>query len=291
MAEPAAATPNDATMREFADNLICPITQELPLDPVLAEDGRIYERAAITQWIATQWIFNVTHRSPFTNETMGARLQGVRQVRHTIEKLVDSGALEADMAARWRERLEEEKSVNEMRRKAEEEGDDDAMLHIAVWHQYGLKGLPRLPSSCFYWFKQAAEAGNPRGLACCGECYVSGEGVEKNVAYGLHMMTLAATRGSEAGAFCLGLWFCEGLNGLPVDASQAKYWLDIVTSGPCKYPGLSPDARELAEELAVELSSVSAVSPKDCAAILCGEPLFDSEAGLAHAEVEEEVGV
>jgi len=258
-------TPNDATMREIADDLICPITQELPFDPVLAEDGRIYERAAITQWICSE-----THpnRSPFTNETMGARQQGVRQVRHTIETLVASGALEADMAARWRKRLEEEKSVNEMRRRAVEEGDDDAMLHLAVWYQCGLKGLPRLSSSCFYWFKQAAEAGNARGLACCGKCYVTGEGVEKNVAYGLHMTTLAATRGSEAGAFCLGLWFCEGLNGLPVDRVSAKYWLGLVTSGGCKYPGLSPDAREMADQLAAELSHKFSMSLEDCAASL-----------------------
>ena len=33
----------------MADEWICPITQELPVDPVMAEDGRFYERNAIEQ--------------------------------------------------------------------------------------------------------------------------------------------------------------------------------------------------------------------------------------------------
>ena len=34
------------------DELICPITYEMPAEPVYAEDGRLYERSAIEQWFA-----------------------------------------------------------------------------------------------------------------------------------------------------------------------------------------------------------------------------------------------
>ena len=34
-------------MNSIADEWLCPITQELPINPVMAEDGKIYERAAI----------------------------------------------------------------------------------------------------------------------------------------------------------------------------------------------------------------------------------------------------
>ena len=37
-----------------ADEFLCPITQDLPMDPVTAEDGSVYERSAITQWLAKQ---------------------------------------------------------------------------------------------------------------------------------------------------------------------------------------------------------------------------------------------
>ena len=53
------------------DSLICPITQEVFHDPVIAEDGRLYERAAITRWINehgtspfTRQVLNVNHLQP-----------------------------------------------------------------------------------------------------------------------------------------------------------------------------------------------------------------------------------
>ena len=46
------------------DDLLCPITMELFRDPVIAGDGRVYERAAITQWI------NEHGTSPFTREPL-----------------------------------------------------------------------------------------------------------------------------------------------------------------------------------------------------------------------------
>ncbi|CAF2070760.1 unnamed protein product [Rotaria magnacalcarata] len=43
----------EASMQSIAENddLICPITLELYRDPVIAADGHIYEREAITKWI------------------------------------------------------------------------------------------------------------------------------------------------------------------------------------------------------------------------------------------------
>ena len=39
---------------EMADEFVCPITQELSVDPVTAEDGRVYERSAMEEWLARQ---------------------------------------------------------------------------------------------------------------------------------------------------------------------------------------------------------------------------------------------
>ena len=37
------------TTSNVVDELLCPITQQLPADPVTADDGRLYERAAIEE--------------------------------------------------------------------------------------------------------------------------------------------------------------------------------------------------------------------------------------------------
>ena len=39
-----------ASINDVAADLRCPITQELPVDPVIAKDGKIYEREAILEW-------------------------------------------------------------------------------------------------------------------------------------------------------------------------------------------------------------------------------------------------
>ena len=43
-----------ATVETIAQEWLCPITQELPLNPVTAEDGRVYERSTIGTWLNQQ---------------------------------------------------------------------------------------------------------------------------------------------------------------------------------------------------------------------------------------------
>ena len=57
------ATEN-STAGEDNDELVCPITMEIFRDPVLAGDGRVYEREAITRWILEHGT------SPFTREPL-----------------------------------------------------------------------------------------------------------------------------------------------------------------------------------------------------------------------------
>ena len=58
--------------KSVADDLICPITLDLPYDPVTAADGRIYERLAIEAHINNN--SNRILKSPMTNESMGRAL-------------------------------------------------------------------------------------------------------------------------------------------------------------------------------------------------------------------------
>ena len=88
-------------MNSMADEYLCPITQELPVDPVMAEDGRFYERWAIEEWLGKQ------RRSPSTGAAMGTRLTTVTQVRNTIGHLVESGAIDGDKAAAWKAKLKD----------------------------------------------------------------------------------------------------------------------------------------------------------------------------------------
>lgn len=50
-------------------SLICPITQELLVEPVIAADGFTYERAAIERWLG----MGPQRRSPTTNAPLASR--------------------------------------------------------------------------------------------------------------------------------------------------------------------------------------------------------------------------
>ena len=74
----------------------CPITYELFIDPVRAEDGQIYERAAIATWLQTH------DTSPNTGVALAhKKLVSLPAVRSTIELLVDKGAVPHDEVCEW----------------------------------------------------------------------------------------------------------------------------------------------------------------------------------------------
>ena len=55
-----------AFSKAVVQNLVCPITHQLFVEPCIAEDGNMYEKAAISKW------FDSKKRSPVTNEPMRA---------------------------------------------------------------------------------------------------------------------------------------------------------------------------------------------------------------------------
>ena len=81
--------------RAMAENLMCPITSALPVRPVLAEDGRVYERDAIARW------FESKATSPVTNAKIGTRLVDSGQTRTLVLTVIEGGAVDDDAAAAW----------------------------------------------------------------------------------------------------------------------------------------------------------------------------------------------
>ena len=100
----------------IAKEFVCPITQELPIQPVTAEDGKIYEETAIRDWFSKK---DGDPTSPSTGAVIGTKLLPAPQARNTIEALVESGAIEGEIAEAWKEKLKIEALVKETRTKAE----------------------------------------------------------------------------------------------------------------------------------------------------------------------------
>ena len=244
------ASPREKKMRESindaAKEFICPITHELPVQPVMAEDGKIYEREAIVEWFAKK------ATSPSTNAAIGPKLVPVVPVRNTIESLIQTGAIEGEIAEAWQKasakKLADETKVKETRAKAEG-GDGYAMYLLGLWYRSGRGGLAQDAVQSRAWLERSAAARDPRGLAYFGCCLLNGIGGPQDIAFGLVNVTEAAGLGSEFGAHSLGRGFFVGGWGLPKDHVRARFWLEKVVNGECEFKHLSPTERSLAEEI------------------------------------------
>ena len=233
------ASPREKKMRasinDVAADLVCPITQELPFDPVMAKDGKIYERTAILEWFRKK---DGDATSPSTGKVIDTELVPVVQARNTIESLIQTGAIEDEIAEAWQKRLAFEKRVKEMRAKAEG-GDGDAMHWMGVCYTFG-QGVAKDEAQARAWYERSAAARNPKGLASFSNCLLTGAGGPQDFALGLLNMTEAAYLGSDMGAAVLGESFFNGMCGLPKDPVRARFWLKKVVDGECEVKHICP---------------------------------------------------
>ena len=206
---------------DVAEEYVCPITAELPVDPVTAEDGRCYERHAIEEWFSRQPEPQV--KSPVTNELMGKRLFPAVQVRNSLKRLVESGAISGSKADSWKKAMADEAELPAVRVKAEG-GDASAMNVLGRAYHLGERGLKKDDTQAFTWFKRAADLKDVRGLTNCGVLYLNGDGVERNPGRGLIMLGVASALGSEHACAILGRANAEGRHGLEKNPQEATRW-------------------------------------------------------------------
>ena len=230
------------SINDVAADLVCAITQELPIDPVMAEDCKIYERKAILEWFSTK---PAPITSPSTNARMGKRLLPAVQTRNTIETLIKSGAIEGEVAEAWQKKLAVEKEVKECRAKAEA-GDGEAMWLLGGWYQLGNHGLAKDKTQARAWFERSAATRDPRGMSCFGSCLLRGAGGPQNNSLGLVCLTDGAHLGSNYAAYKLGSAFYHGRSGLPEDRVQALFWLKKAVDKECKFDHLMDAGKHLA---------------------------------------------
>ena len=235
------------SINDVAADLVCPITQELPFDPVMAEDGKIYERNAIVEWLRR----NGT--SPVTRARMGTRIIAAVQTKNTIDTLIKSGAIEGELAMAWMYRLADEKKVKATRTKAEG-GNGYAMWRLGAWYQHGERGLVKDSAQARAWYERSAATRDPMGLSSFGSCLLRGAGGPQNTSLGLVYITDGAHLGSNFGAYTLGKAFFAGRHGLPEDRVQARFWLKKAVDKECKFTHLADTAEALAATWLRELN-------------------------------------
>lgn len=240
--ESSSAKCQKATLNNIADEYTCPITLELPLDPVMAQDGHIYERSAITELIEEK---GNALKSPVSNKPMGPQLLPAVQVRNSIEELVRSGMLEGDKSSFWEQKIKDQDYIVSLKGQAEK-GDPAAMYKLGSVLYSGLHGQKKNNEAAFGWFKKSADQNFAPGLNGAGLLLIRGEGIEKNAVEGMMLVGMAARSGSAKAAYNLGNWYAKGKCGLPRNKSRAKEFFQMAVDDSCKFPALDDKNKKAA---------------------------------------------
>ena len=219
----AAPTDTATTSKKFRsaideslEELLCPITQSLPLEPVLAEDGKVYERDAIESWLKRN------QKSPVLNTPMGIKLVPATQIKNMIERMVKSGALNDEKVAEWQQRIREQEELVELRSKAEA-GDAEAAYALGRAYAEGTMGLSvDHPKACD-WYLRAANGGHATAMGSLASAYSHGYGVARDCALALRWAAAGDALGSPRASMVLGRLYLNerGNAGLPTDIKEA----------------------------------------------------------------------
>ena len=126
-----------AVINNTISEFICPLTQELPMDPVIAEDGNVYERVAIEQWLKHQTT------SPATNKIISNNLLPTVQVKNLIRSIISNDATMINKANAMRKHITKEITITNAKRLASErnvtttfqfESQHTSTRHLACAH-------------------------------------------------------------------------------------------------------------------------------------------------------------
>jgi len=238
---------NKAWLNAIAQSFLCPISQVLMMDPVLAEDGYIYERKAIENWLLKHEQTSPLLRSKKINEK---KLIPVPEMKKAIQVLIEEYGSTKEKKNCSADSRKKKESTNEkieqasntidatttnMKnaeqlykkgsiREAAKFGYPKAQSRIAYWYFHGKHGMKKDYNKCREWANKAAEGGDRLGQSLLGFMYNYGLGpVEKDLEIAKQWYELAAKQGETAAMYNLARIYME--NG----GSKA---MDLVTGSP-----------------------------------------------------------
>ncbi|MBG10084.1 MAG: hypothetical protein CMD92_02830 [Gammaproteobacteria bacterium] len=248
-----SSTSKSSSSEAVENEYVCPITHELFIDPVTAEDGRVYERVALLRMFEG----NADHlgndlfgdiRSPITNEPMGQALLAAHQVRSALAALIAAGVIAGERATTWQEvmhkREEDRRTVEHLKTECDK-GDTASMLILGRLFETGGLGLELDLIKAYQLYHRGAMEGNAQAACRVGDMLLKGKGVAKDFDVANKFLFAAALMGSEHACSYMGNVHANGINGYELDEDHALDWFKKMRK--CKTKDSYPQYRAIAK--------------------------------------------
>jgi len=222
--------------------LICPIEQTPVYDAVLAADGYIYERRAISEWFdcaSSKVLSTDLVRSPSTGAPLpNNNLISVPAIKNSAQRLVESGTLDIEMIEAWEEKRKDYARLEQQAERAKK-GDANAIYamglrqySIACDTKYNTAVRERAKVEAVYWFQKGSEVKNVKSIARYGRALVRGWGVAKTPTKGVYLLMQGAYAGSDVACYTLGMALAgfeeETIDGVSIDHHDARMFLEMM---------------------------------------------------------------
>ena len=180
-------------LNEIARELLCPLSKTLAIDPVLCQDGYVYEREALEGLRRNSkdpYCVPFTCQSPFHSK-----------LKCIFENLVSSGEINDEYLGGWADNRQgsSESAAIETAREGAAEGDTTCMINLGEMY---LKGdvVGRNEEEAYAYFERASEEEDEIGTVRKADCLLTGTGVIKDFQLGYETLVEAAM-GERSGEY------------------------------------------------------------------------------------------
>lgn len=226
---------------------VCPITQMVYVDPVMADDQQTYERDAIEQHIKTCQTNGTPITSPLTRKTTGTKLMQNRAVKTGIETLVDQNVFSPESAAEWRKSCEQKRLIQKAL-----DGDVESMIALGMHKFQGTDGFLKDQEGGLKLLEKAHDKGSGDAVAAYKLGWrLAQDGEKQCMHHAFHFFGVSACGGCDAACFHLAEIMMKVPNPM---VKRAIHWLKVC-SVVCRYKIMDESEKSAARDLLCHLES------------------------------------
>ena len=202
------------TIVKVAEEFKCPLTCDMPIQPVMSSTGYLFDPIAFGKFHGVKKNDGGDFLCPVTKQKMKINPWKSTILNNVAEHIARSGILTGDVAEKWNEKIDLEKKIETMKKKAEA-GDAKSMNYLGVMYAGGT-GVEKNQDKANEWYKKAYKNGCNHGRYNLGQ--------RSNNTERMGYDTNNYHNGHGASTVRLGFTFANG-EGVEVDKDTARKYL------------------------------------------------------------------